>query len=1121
MPGVTSAPVPLVPTASGTLTDRSPDDPVQMLHNYFDLLLFSYYSTLIADDKWIGFLPAKALLEEIISTGKAHTAPIIETRVTMPFNYEYLTEFRTEEYHHIAPPARVHVTGFTGLCTGLNSPPEGHMVAVAGTANVPLPSPLFEDYGPNPALRTVHHKVTVFLDSTGTPVLPNSQIADCPGSTPQISVSYGPITSETEYLETIGAISYWFYEAMRVGLHVRPFFRYNVFTMVYPSGVSYPSETWPEVQFFLGAPPDYELFTRIHKEMSSRDSQSASGFYTTPPAIALVSALFDDRTLDRRSFQGRVDLTGRFGIRPDLDALAIIETDNQARGTYAYPIQLKNYLEQPAYLAWTTTGTTRTDEVNLFLQIATPSGAGDEFEAIVVPFGDLPPPEYSYLHGSAPLNYPGSDGYDSTTFMHQNLLEQYNMFFGRIKTSLTSGVGNVGYIYMADVRQVDQFFAMVEASVCPSASCNTSSYRNNVEALVSVYAKMMQYLRVDLACTHIILDIRHNNGGTFQVPAKMAEFFGGDTRQTYGVAHASRTDNGNGEQFDLESFVYANNAFKAAVDLERVSPELSELLYPGSVWQNGEFILMTDTRAGSGGDIFPNFLLGTAMDGNLGGGVQTHMLGSVDGRLTGYSGGFDLPLSRDSPRLRDYNGAPITSFHTNSDQGLSRRRTDGTYVANRVPGLEIDYSEAFGLAGGNPLWADWDELVYKDLGFVTNTRPVIPGWTGPQTPEAILVTNVISTTASSNVVTVTMPAPHGFSTGDDIALGSSAIPVSAVGGLSSRVLTGGHIITVTSPTEFTFVTSDEGTIYNGPDTVGSIIFGLGTGPDGPSTSFTSPVATSTVSGAGGTFYVMRRSAWRDAWLEQSILTVVANAKKRKRTTVRSAADHADLKSRVDRRNKERAEARKAAKFDLREANKRHGRNVGCPLGVTLTNPRNMSATVNISYHILGGSELDDDGQHVARESARIRAEVMSIINKELASGGMCLDADGRLMATPTCHANPRIVLAPAAPSHRTGSFGCYGKKKRDSAKTWMNSAKSGHLDVSAKKNARLGNLTDFHLPEYGTFEACMAACEQSTQPRTKERRMCTLRCGAEFPTHMLNKPSEAARKRAEAKSKRC
>lgn len=713
MPGVTSAPVPLVPTASGTLTDRSPDDPVQMLHNYFDLLLFSYYSTLIADEKWIGFLPAKALLEEIISTGKAHTAPIIETRVTMPFNYEYLTEFRTEEYHHIAPPARVHVTGFTGLCTGLNSPPEGHMVAVAGTANVPLPSPLFEDYGPNPALRTVHHKVTVFLDSSGTPVLPNSQIADCPGSTPQISVSYGPITSETEYLETIGAISYWFYEAMRVGLHVRPFFRYNVFTMVYPSGVSYPSETWPEVQFFLGAPPDYELFTRIHKEMSSRDSQSASGFYTTPPAISLVSGLFGDRTLDRRSFQGRVDLTGRFGIRPDLDALAIIETDNQARGTYAYPIQLKNYLEQPAYLAWTTTGTTRTDEANLFLQIATPSGAGDEYDAIVVPFGDLPPPEYSYLHSSAPVNYPGGDGYDTTTFMHQNLLEQYNMFFGRIKTSLTSGVGNVGYIYMADVQQVDQFFGMTEASVCPSASCNTSSYRNNAEALVSVYAKMMQYLRVDLACTHIILDIRHNGGGMFQVPAKMAEFFGGDTRQTYGVAHASRTDNGNGEQFEIESFVYANNAFKAARDLDRVSPELSELLYPGSVWQNGEFIFMTDTRAGSGGDVFPNFFLGTAMDGNLGGGVQTHMLGSVDGRLTGYSGGFDLPLSRDSPRLRDYNGAPITSFHTNSDQGLSRRRIDGTYIANRVPGLEIDYSEASGLAGGNPLWADWDELVYK------------------------------------------------------------------------------------------------------------------------------------------------------------------------------------------------------------------------------------------------------------------------------------------------------------------------------------------------------------------------------------------------------------------------
>lgn len=1105
--GATSAPVPLVPISTGTLTDRTPDDPVQMLRNYFDLLLFSYYSTLNADEKWIGFLPAKALLEEIISTGKTHTSPIVETRITMPFNYESLTEFRTENYHHIAPPARIHVTGFTGGCVGLNSPPEGHMVAFAGTNNVPLPSPLFEDYGSNTTQRTVHHKVSVFLDSTGIPVFPNSQVADCPGSSPEISVSYGPITSTTEYLETVGSINYWFYEAIRVGLHVRPFIRFNPFTSTYPSGVSYPSETWSEVQFFLGASPDYELFTRIHQSIGSRDFQSASGFYTTPSAIDWIDLLQIDRTFDRRTVQGLMDTTGRFGIRGDLDALAILETDNHARGTYAYSIPVNNYLEEVAYLAWSTTGTTRTDDVNLLLQIFSPSGEGDEFDAVVVPFGSLPPAGYSYLHQSAPINYFDAN-YETTTFMHTNLFEQYNMYFGRIKTSLTSGIGNVCYIRMADSFQLDQFYISLESATCPTAACNSSSFRNNAEALVSMYAKMMQYLRVDLACTHIILDIRHNGGGLLQIPVEIGQFIGSDDRVAFDYPFASRTDDGNGVPFDTRSFVYANNAMKsAASDSVRVSPALSEFLYPGSVWQNCEFIFLTDTSAGSAGDVFPNVFLGQNQQGDLGGGVQTRMVGSVDGRNTGYAAGFRLPLSKDSPRLRDYSNAPVSPFTTGSEEGLSFRRTDGTYLANRVPGLEIDYAEASGLAGGNPLWADWDELVYKDLGFVNNTRPVIPGWTGPQTPEAILVTDVISTTIGSNVVTVTMPTPHGFSTGDDIALGSSAIPVSPVGGLSSRVLTGGHIISVTGPTTFTFETSDEGTNYNGPAFVGSIYFGLGTGPDGPSVNFTSPVATSTVSGSGGTFYVMRRSAWRDAWLEQSILSVVANAKK-KRSQPRTTEQILQMKERVKQTDDTRKAARRAAKFDLAAANKKHGRNVGCPAGVHLARPSTMPASINITLRIQSAEEANE-GTH-QREVTRVRSQVLAIVKKELVDGGMCLDSEGRLMATPSCKENPRVVMVRGDAHKHSGTFGCGGKKK------------TARFPFATKGKRVTGNQTFAHeLPEGTTYASCMTACEQTTQVKTKERRMCVLRCGAEFPTHMLNKPSEAAQRRAATKQKRC
>jgi hypothetical protein len=260
---------------------------------------------------------------------------------------------------------------------------------------------------------------------------------------------------------------------------------------------------------------------------------------------------------------------------------------------------------------------------------------------------------------------------------------------------------------------------------------------------------------------------------------------------------------------------------------------------------------------------------------------------------------------------------------------------------------------------------------------------------------------------------------------------------------------------------------------------------------------------------------MRRNAWRDAWLEQSILTVVANAKKRKRTAVRSAADHAELKARVDRRNKERADARKAAKFNLREANKRHGRNVGCPAGVTLTSLRAMPATVNITHLQYDVDQIDDDGRTQRAEIARVRAEVMGIVNKELASGGMCLDSNGRLMATPTCHANPRVVSVRASRRQSSHSFGCLGKKKKPAAASrWSRNAVGHKVN---KHVGRAANTTAFELPEDATYASCMAACEQTTQVKTKQRRLCVLRCGAEFPTHMLNKPSEAARKRAEKK----
>lgn len=204
-----------------------------------------------------------------------------------------------------------------------------------------------------------------------------------------------------------------------------------------------------------------------------------------------------DSSLDRRGLQGTVDLMGRFLIRPDFDAIPVFETDNIERATYGYDIDIKNYLEGVAYPAWAIVGTSRSADVNLFAQIVSTTGGGDEFDTVMVPYGQFPPDQYSYVRQGAPFNYGSgpSSVYGTRFYTFQHLSEQQNFFVGRVKTSLTPGINSIGYIRMGDVTQFDAFALSQDRGMCPTGMCSTPSYRNNAEALISIYATLMRYLR--------------------------------------------------------------------------------------------------------------------------------------------------------------------------------------------------------------------------------------------------------------------------------------------------------------------------------------------------------------------------------------------------------------------------------------------------------------------------------------------------------------------------------------------------------------------------------------------------------------------------------------------------
>lgn len=371
---------------------------------------------------------------------------------------------------------------------------------------------------------------------------------------------------------------------------------------------------------------------------------------------------------------------------------------------------------------------------------------------------------------------------------------------------------------------------------------------------------------------------------------------------------------------------------------------------------------------------------------------------------------------------------------------------------------------ATGLAGGNALPQDWDELVYKDLGYVTNTRTVMPGWTGPQTPKNVLATNPLSTTSGSNVVTVTL-ASHGFTTGDDVALGNTAIPVVTTSGIPGRALTGAHIITVVDANTFTFVTSDVGINFNATE-----------GGHNGSPTFTSPNATATASGVGGVIRITNRSQWRDMWLEQSVATIVAAQAAKKRTSKGDPEHKARKEARKERLLKQRREqaTRKKRAFNVHEAKKLYGRDVSCHYTGTsssskrdgvLTRPSEMPATRTITlprFDPEGGSGVSQFEYDQLLSKAL--NEVATAVKAELASGGMCLNSDGALMATPKCSQLVKIVPAKAR-------------------------AHAGYVAPSSKKHIDTKNTA--------TYNACIKACGTNATPGY---RQCITKCSPTIRT---------------------
>lgn len=926
----------MIPSTSGTLDLTIPDDPQSIFKSYVNAMLYSGNAHITAelnDEKFIGEPAARQLADRLMATGTTHSTSVYQIFTTQ-FPVEGLTRIRTVDYHHVVPPAKVIISG----CTGSWAPMNGvHQISAGMTTNSILMDPTFADYSAtNPAQRSLHHDVVIFFNTTGFPTDGATGLGTSTGPC-ELTVAYGPLTSASEYDETQSVLLYWAYESFKViqhsylsmlvdGTSFTPFGQVNTRKSL---------TTWNSVQAAIDAG------TAISVNIRTRANGPASSYYImqTRNDVVLGATKLDDRSIT-------FDFNNRFGVRPDIDAAPYILKEN-------YLTDIRHLL-----IRCQQNGNVRTSDNNLFAGSVYGSldGGCDTIEARVTAMGDIPAPSENYymftdsgvsVNGLSPEEY----AYYSELYM-----------FGKINTTYTNGV-NIGYIRLSDIGFTDVFFFSWSEDFAPDATLG-EDFRQMLN-IVSIIAEMMKYLTVDLACEHVILDIRSNRGGFLELIHSLRSFFGSENDYSTNAELQALTGNNYAKLVNMTQFKYASDRFIPSATLQAQTRAIViQTYFPDAVFQNGKVVIVNDVYSASAGDLFPNLFLGQNRDLNLGANTTVKIIGDLDGRLSGCGvGGFSSPTAADGPRIRNTNGTPRPGWIGRMDSACRRSRSDGSSMANRHPSLAPACTPTLrGLAGGCPLPNDMESLLFPDLGYKPNYRARLPGDDRATTPTpsihweqrdawleqaidsvfpglAVLESNKLSTTTASATVTVTTTAPHGLATGWIVTISGVS---SNVEGIPHAQLNKQHAITVTGASTFTITVST--------------------------------VATGTNAATGGSFFVRHR-----------------DLSARKKRDSRATAKKRPI---VQRKMV-------APREKIAQLSNRIKRDISCPTGMTLVPIQNVNRTVAVEVHI---EDIED-----ATPIKIAKSEMISIFHHEMVTGGICMSEEGHVMVTPLCQGLPKLV----------------------------------------------------------------------------------------------------------------
>lgn len=686
------------------------------------------------------------------------------------------TTLETEFYHNCTRFSVVTISGVTGNWSVINGV---HRLG-AGTMN---PSSYQEpgtiDGGPDPFSRSVHYYIEIDFDSS---MLPADELTGFALIDGQVSVTHGPLAPDTELRPFLDLI-YW-YDGVIFWEPTHHFMAYPVYS---PRDCYYYADTWDQLQADITNDPN-----GVHRGILGPMTQDPLMFETQIQGRGRfedVSSKYVNRFIETLTAYPRLP-SGDFHPLSRCRSLGVahIEPENDPSGStirsafYAnltmdamlkhklnHHIPLENYVRQSTRRVpyWKTTGAPTADPLGLeaTASVVYPpydGSTGDYFQTFLYKPDELPCINCNFMSRAYPLNGNCTAHTDcNVTRCADGTCESYYEFIrdtdpitwaamirnvqcGALEKNYT-GSYNLGYCYFGDTYQSDPQQYLTATTMAPPGLGVGTNPRRRREAASAMWAPLMQYMFGTLDSDAMLYDIRSNRGGDFIIATTLSEFHGTERKRTYGNRMTSKFSVQNAPlSFDNLFDPYNLTGLPAGVLMDygtrRMFPHINEANYPNSTNLGSPVYILSNWRAGSGGDLFPQQFGGDNSDGYLGGGTWAKLVGDPVGTLWGCApgDGATLPMTPDSNLLRDnVTGRPMAPLYIAVDGRCAARPwPDGVTPSCRRTAFSYPkplYSLP-GKSGGAVPPEDSETMWLPDTGYLPNPRPRLVGDTRPQTP---------------------------------------------------------------------------------------------------------------------------------------------------------------------------------------------------------------------------------------------------------------------------------------------------------------------------------------------------------------------------------------------------